>query len=608
MIKLFSRSVYICTIFLMLMALVSCGGSGSDPVGSNDGGGSGTPVGSTGTFSLSLTDAPASYDYEHVFVTIVEVQVKQRLDNEKSGWITVSTPEETFDLLALQNGTLAPLALAELEAGRYNQIRLILTEKKPASHPYANYLIIKGDPDPVKLRALPSQLKNGIKIVQGFTIEVSGSTELILDFDANRSVVQAHGKKGWHLKPTIRVLETRKYSVSGVVEDEVTTRVNGASVSSQVFDPDAIDPKDEITITAGTISASVDVNEDGNIVDGYYFMYLPITYDSFNIVATMDGFLPECRVLDATSTGVMEYIDFNFTLTATDLTGTFTASASGLAAPDDSAHFSIRQEVGACGMVEIASAIVVNSTTEPATYFEPITLPEGFYEVVVSAEGEVTQVWNIEVAADTETAIDVYFPTTSVAGKVLDVALDELGGAKINAQVSDSGAADPKDEIKGIAETESDEDGAYFMYLPTNESSLNIVATLESYTPECQVVAEMTSNFVFFTLNVPENGTGTFSGSVTGLPAPTDSALFSIRQTHAACGMIEVASASVLNTMPADPLELIYFEPITLPAGEYKVVVSASPEGVSTQVLDIVVVESPAETLLDVDFTPPPTP
>src|SRR5210317_2093341 len=107
MIKLFSRSVYICTIFLMLMALVSCGGSGSDPVGSNDGGGSGTPVGSTGTFSLSLTDAPASYDYEHVFVTIVEVQVKQRLDNEKSGWITVSTPEETFDLLALQNGTLA---------------------------------------------------------------------------------------------------------------------------------------------------------------------------------------------------------------------------------------------------------------------------------------------------------------------------------------------------------------------------------------------------------------------------------------------------------------------------------------------------------------------
>ena len=608
MIKLFNRSVYICTTFLMLLALISCGGGGSDPIGSNGGSGTGGTTGTAGTFSLKLTDAPANYDYEHVFVTIVEVQVKQDIDDKKSGWITVSTPEETFDLLALQNGTLAPLALAELEAGHYNQIRLILTEKKPASHPYANYLVIKGDPDPVKLRALPSQLKNGIKIVQGFTIEVNGSTELILDFDANRSVVQAHGKKGWHLKPTIRVLETREYFVSGVVENEATTRVNGASVNSQVFAPDAIDPKNEIVITSGTISASVDVKEDGNIVDGYYFMYLPIIYDSFNIVATMDGYLPECRLLDTTSTGVKEYENenINFTLTAADVTGTFTASASGLAAPDDSAHFSIRQEVGACGMVEIASANVVNSTTEAATYFEPIILPEGFYEVVVSAEGEVTQVWDIEVVGDTH--LDTYFPTTSVEGKVLDAALDGLGGAIISAQASDSGATDPKDGIQVITETESDTDGAYFMYLPTNQSSFNIVATLESYTPDCQVVTELTSNIVFLTLNVPEHGTGTLIGSVTGLAEPTDSALFSIRQMHAACGMIEVASASVINTMPADPLVPIYFEPITLPVGEYKVVVSASPLGAITKILDIVLVESPGETVLDVDFSPTPTP
>ena len=137
MFKLFNRLPCACAIFLMTMLLVSCGGCGGGTVGSSGGGGGGT-VGTTGFLSMGILDAPG--DYLNVWVTIKEIHVKQGLDDEESGWITVYTPG-TFDLLVLQNGAISELGLVELEAGQYNQIRLILTEDKPDLHPYANYRI-----------------------------------------------------------------------------------------------------------------------------------------------------------------------------------------------------------------------------------------------------------------------------------------------------------------------------------------------------------------------------------------------------------------------------------------------------------------------------------
>ena len=92
--------------------------------------------------------------------------------------------------------------------------------------------------------------------------------------------------------------------------------------------------------------------------------------------------------------------------------------------------------------------------------------------------------------------------------------------------------------------------------------------------------------------------TGTLSASVEGLAEADDSALFSIRQDHTECGVIEVASFSVVNTMPTEP-SLIYSDPITLPVGTYQVVVSA--EGQQTQFYDLVV-QAITDHTIDVDF------
>jgi len=379
MFKFFKQFIGFCTVILMTALLISCGGDGSGST-------------STGTLGVGLTDNPG--DYDHVFVTIKEVQVKQGLDDEESGWLPAFTVNQTFDLLELQNGVIADLGLVELEAGEYDQIRLILDSESIAPHPFANYVVIQGEVEEEYIIGqeqgdyyttqelkVPSGLQTGLKIVHGFTIEVSGYTELILDFDAKKSIVQA-GKSGmWLLKPTIKVLETQTYSVNGVVDtivEETSVPLNRVTLSAQINDSLTGDPNEVRATETSTIKD----------IEGSYFMYLPISNDQYNIVAIEDGYGIQCKVIDFTQ--LAEPIDF--TLIAEDF-GSITTSVTGVTTAD----FSIRQEIN-CGlgniMIEVAFASVADGGTS-----DPISLPLGTYEVVISPEGEAPYV--VEVVIET---------------------------------------------------------------------------------------------------------------------------------------------------------------------------------------------------------------
>lgn len=572
--------------FLLGIALVSCSGGGSGMVGNTgdtNSGNSGIGGGNIGTLSLGLTDGPPPRDtYEAIYVTIKEI----RVNHEDKGWETLNGPDlnlpQTFNLLELVNGIIADLGAVELEAGHYNQMRLMLgTEPVGEQHDYPNYLILKGDDEQIPLK-VPSGYQTGIKLVKGFDIEHKGSTELVLDFDALKSIVKA-GKSGKYLlKPTIKVIESVTYSVEGYVEENGETQLEGANVSAQAYDPEAGDPKDEVTEAARATSNQ----------NGYYFMYLPILKRVLNIVATMDGYLPECQMLDSSETGIMGYVR-DFTLIPADATGTLTGSVRGLAGNDDSATFSIRKWDDTCdSMIEVASRSVINTTAEPADYFDPITLPVGTYEVIVSAEGEVTQVWTIEVAAETETVLDVFFPTTSVEG-IVDDGIDLVEGSMIGAYEAG------EDLISAVNEKVSDADGYYFMYLPTNQSSFNILATMDGFEPQCKVLTpvpdtypETAGNIIDFTL-LPVSATGTITGSVSGLTSAL-SAHFSILQDLSPCGKLEVVSFDVNEGESSDP--------VILPYGTYEVVVTAADE----ETLEKPVILDEGDSDVVVEF--PPTP
>jgi hypothetical protein len=354
---------------------------------------------------VSLTDASTDL-YQAIYVTIDVVQVKKKnAGEEDAGWLTILTPEKTFNLLELVNGVTADLGLAELEAGEYGQMRLILGTQADDSenilgeaHQYPNYLIKNDTDSTIEELKVPSGYQTGIKIVRGFTIAANGATELLLDFDACKSVVQAGNSGKWLLKPTIKVLDTVNYSVvSGVVKDEEDDPLEGALVSAQIYSPppdppEGWDPKDEVTGEGGTVSDDT----------GAYSLHLPP--DTYNIVATMSGYTTQCLVVAATD--YQDYTDNNFTLTALteENSGFFTGSVTGVA----TAEFSIRKMIN-CGseevMIEVASVSVADGFTS-----EEITLPVGAYEVVVSPEDQETYVVDGGIEVEAGVTIDVPYP------------------------------------------------------------------------------------------------------------------------------------------------------------------------------------------------------
>jgi hypothetical protein len=261
MFKLLKWLMASCAILLLVISLYSCGGSG-------------TPA-ATGTLDIKLTDA-ATPLYQAVYVTINEVHVH----HETGGWEILTSPElalpQTVNLLELVNGVMLDLGIVELEAGHYNQMRLILEDSEgepdlPENnilgnpHPHFNYLIDADDNDfPLKV---PSGGNTGIKLVNGFDIVADRANELVLDFDAHRSIV-LKGNGDFGLKPTIKVLETVDNTVSGtVVEADDGPPIDAALISAQIYTPpaDGLDPKDEVIVESTTETEP----------DGTYTLLLP---------------------------------------------------------------------------------------------------------------------------------------------------------------------------------------------------------------------------------------------------------------------------------------------------------------------------------------------
>ncbi|MEE4263976.1 MAG: DUF4382 domain-containing protein [Desulfobacteraceae bacterium] len=364
---------------LTLVAFWGCGNSGG---GSSTGGSSA----GMGTLSLSLTDS--SGDYQAVYVTIYEVQVHMGGDEDDNGnWQVVAEPRKTYNLCELVNGVREELGLTDLRAGHYTQMRMIIGDEADDGinifsqhHPYANYVIDSND-DFYELK-VPSGYQTGLKIVNGFEINADQTTELLLDFDASKSVVQAGNSGNWLLKPTIKVLDETQDSwiISGIVKDGSDNPIENALVSIQVYDPDE-DKKDEVTIRTSTRTDS----------SGEYKIF--VEPGDYNIVAYKSGttaaeiFGPDCfKILEDEDDLIRDF-------TLSDATaGGFGTVRGNVTIEDDNtddqyATLSFRKTT-LCFDNAVDEEIEVVSINVLNGYSYNIQLPVGDYTLVASTFGE----------------------------------------------------------------------------------------------------------------------------------------------------------------------------------------------------------------------------
>lgn len=220
---------------LLTLVIAGCG---------SDGGGSSQP----GTLGISMTDAPAcGFDAVNVTVSKVRVHQSSSVDDKAAGWTDITLdPPRTINLLDLNDPTQAPkfalesLGETPLPAGHYTQLRLVLVANSNSPNPpFNNSVVLSGTNTPIKLDT-PSGMQSGIKLIHQFTVDSGQRVDLLLDFDACKSIVQT-GSGKYKLKPVIQVIPFVLNGIEGFVGTNllssnvvVSAQVNGEIVRATV--------------------------------------------------------------------------------------------------------------------------------------------------------------------------------------------------------------------------------------------------------------------------------------------------------------------------------------------------------------------------------------
>lgn len=151
-------------------------------------------------FEMRMTDAPG--DYGQVNVEIIGAEVHSDIN----GWTSLNVKAGIYNLLDLTNGKDTLIANGQVAVGKISQIRLTLGSN--------NSVVFKGNTYPLKT---PSGQQSGIKLQVNATLLAGINYSMLIDFDADKSIVQT-GDGKFLLKPVIRVVnKSVDGAISGII-------------------------------------------------------------------------------------------------------------------------------------------------------------------------------------------------------------------------------------------------------------------------------------------------------------------------------------------------------------------------------------------------------
>jgi hypothetical protein len=194
--KFFGRTLATLALAAILSFFTGCGGSGGGSSG-------GTDASSTGTLSMSMTDAKpllpetSGKTITNVFVTIDDVLVH----SPGGGWVSLASKmvenPYTIDLLQFTDGVITEFVPpVPLETGKYTQIRLSVEKA---------WLRFDEKPNDEVEITVPSE---NLKTDQNFDFDMTRgeAVDITIDFDLSKSLV-LEGPE-YKLKPVLHIVET----------------------------------------------------------------------------------------------------------------------------------------------------------------------------------------------------------------------------------------------------------------------------------------------------------------------------------------------------------------------------------------------------------------
>lgn len=362
----------------LIILMVGCGGGGDS-----------SPQSGAGTLNVSLTDASAG-GFTAVNVTISKVRVHQSssASENDAGWTDITlNPARKINLLNLANGVLDDLGQTPLSAGHYTQLRLVLVANSGAS--LANSVVLTSAPATEIALDTPSAVQSGIKLINEFDVASGQRVDLVLDFDALKSVV-ARGNGTFLLKPVIKVVPTQLNGIDGFVDTAIL--VDNVLVSAQ---------------SNGNVMCSTAPNPQGE------FFLSRLAPGNYDVVITANGrttmVITGVPVASTASTTIVSTNSARLTLPTSatkNVSGTVTLNPASTTAV---AYATAKQTFGSGPTVTVASKAVDPSSGGGYLLTLPVAAPllgqygTGTLPIALTAQTAVAGKYTIAASADSYT-------------------------------------------------------------------------------------------------------------------------------------------------------------------------------------------------------------
>ena len=180
-------------------------------------------TGGSGRTRVYLTDSPFPFGtITQVNVYIARIEASASTDTSgvnPASWVTIATPERTFNLLDFQGGAAALLGEADLPADQYAAVRVVINTGR------SSVVRIGGSPATVHW-PISGDLSLYALVEQPLAVTGAGA-QIVLDFDVGRTFLD-DGAGGFYFSPVIRAVnEAATGSITGTV---TTTSIEGDTI------------------------------------------------------------------------------------------------------------------------------------------------------------------------------------------------------------------------------------------------------------------------------------------------------------------------------------------------------------------------------------------